>query len=132
MILVDSSVWIDFFTGKATPACAWLVSLLQDLAPIAIADLVLFEVLRGFRHDREYLAARRVLGAVPLLDIGGMINVTRAAALDRGLRAVGYTVRSAIDLLQANYCLAHGHALLHRDADFDVIERVHGLQVWRG
>lgn len=68
MILVDSSVWIDFFNGRSSPAVARLTDLLQDgSAPLGMPDLVLFEVLRGFRHEQDFQAARRVLGALPVV-----------------------------------------------------------------
>ncbi len=131
MILVDSSVWIDFFNGRATPRVANLALLLDDMAPVAVADLVLFEVLRGFRHERDYLAARKTLTALTVVEIGGEDNALQAAQHDRLLRAMGYTIRSAVDVLQATYCIEHDYALLHNDADFDVMEDLRGLKVWR-
>jgi predicted nucleic acid-binding protein len=131
MILVDSSVWIDFFNGRATPRVANLAILLDDMAPVAVADLVLFEVLRGFRHERDYLAARKTLTALAVVEIGGEDNALQAAQHDRLLRAMGYTIRSAVDVLQATYCIEHDYALLHNDADFDVMEDLRGLKVWR-
>lgn len=89
MILVDSSVWIDFFNGRATPRVANLALLLDDMAPVAVADLVLFEVLRGFRHERDYLAARKTLTALTVVEIGGEDNALQAAQHDRLLRAMG-------------------------------------------
>ena len=71
MILVDSSVWIDFFNGRTTRQTDQLAWLLEDMAPLAVADLVLFEVLRGFRHERDHLAARKTLAALTTVDIGG-------------------------------------------------------------
>ena len=131
MILVDSSVWIDFFNGRVTPRVANLALLLDDMAPVAVADLVLFEVLRGFRHERDYLAARKTLTALTVVEIGGEDNALQAAQHDRLLRAMGYTIRSAVDVLQATYCIEHDYALLHNDADFDVMEDLRGLKVWR-
>lgn len=131
MILIDSSVWIDFFNGRATPRAANLALLLDDMAPVAVADLVLFEVLRGFRHERDYLAARKTLTALTVVEIGGEDNALQAAQHDRLLRAMGYTIRSAVDVLQASYCIEHDYALLHNDADFDVMEDLRGLKVWR-
>ncbi len=131
MILVDSSVWIDFFNGRSTPHTANLARLLEDMAPVAVADLVLFEVLRGFRDERDYLAARKTLSALPVVEIGGEDNALEAAQHDRLLRAMGYTIRSAVDVLQASYCIDHDYALLHNDADFDVMENLRGLKVWR-
>jgi len=131
MILVDSSVWIDFFNGRATPQASSLALLLDDMAPLAVADLVLFEVLRGFRHERDDLAARKSMSALAVIEIGGEDNALQAAQHDRLLRAMGYTIRSAVDMLQASYCIDHDDALLHNDTDFDVMENLRGLKVWR-
>jgi predicted nucleic acid-binding protein len=132
VILVDSSVWIDFFNGREGGAVERLVELLEDgAAPLAMADLVLFEVLRGFRHQQDFLAARRTLGALPVLDIGGERNAVNAAEHYRILRGHGVTVRSPVDVLLASYCIEHDHALLHNDRDFDPMEALRGLKVWR-
>ena len=132
MILVDSSVWIDFFNGRSTESVAILAQLLDEAAaPLAIADLALFEVLRGFRFERDYLAAERVLRALDVVPIGGDA-LCRAAALHyRDLRARGITIASPIDLLQASYCIENNFALLHSDSDFDAMETLRGLKVWR-
>jgi predicted nucleic acid-binding protein len=132
MILVDSSVWIDFFNGRPGPLVDRLADLLQDgSAPLGMPDLVLFEVLRGFRHEQDFQAARRVLAALPVVEIGGEDGALRAAHHYRALRSAGITIRSPIDVLLASYCIEHDHALLHADRDFDAIESVRGLKVWR-
>jgi hypothetical protein len=132
VILVDSSVWIDFFNGAATPEVELLADLLEDAAaPLGMPDLVLFEMLRGFRHDRDFDAARRVLAALPVVEIGGEAQALNAASLYRQLRARGISVRNPIDVLLAAYCIEHDHALLHSDRDFDALESLHGLKVWR-
>lgn len=132
MILVDSSVWIDFFNGRDMPAVSRLVDLLEDgSAPLAMADLVLFEVLRGFREEQDFNAARRSLSALPVVEIGGEEEALRAAQHYRALRAQGRTVRSPIDVLLASYCIENDYALLHSDRDFDALESLRGLKVWR-
>lgn len=132
MIVVDSSVWIDFFTGARPPAVQILEGLLSDpAAPLAIADLVLFEVLRGFRHESHFLAARRTLASLESVDIGGHSAALRAAEQYRALRALGRTIRSPIGVLLASYCIDHGHTLLHSDRDFDVFEELRGLRALR-
>jgi predicted nucleic acid-binding protein len=132
MILVDSSVWIDFFNGRPGAPIERLTDLLVDGgAPLAMADLVLFEVLRGFRHEQDFQAARRTLAALPVLEIGGEAEALRAAQHYRALRAAGITVSSPIDVLLASYCIEHDHALLHSDRDFDALESLRGLKVWR-
>ena len=132
MILVDASVWIDFFNGRDTVGVERLADLLGDgAAPLAMADLVLFEVLRGFRYQQDFVAARQSLAALPVLDIGGEGNVVSAAEHYRVLRGHGVTVHSPVDVLLASYCIEHGHALLHDDQDFDALEQLRGLKVWR-
>lgn len=132
MILVDSSVWIDFFNGRHVTAVTRLMELLEDGgAPLAMADLVLFEVLRGFRDEKDYNAARRTLAALPVVGIGGEDEAERAAQHYRALRARGRTVASPIDVLLASYCIEHDYALLHSDRDFDALESLRGLKVWR-
>jgi predicted nucleic acid-binding protein len=132
MILVDSSVWIDFFNGRDTESTDRLAGLLDDTgSPIAVADLVLFEVLRGFREEKDYLAARRTMGALPIFAIGGETLALRASEHYRVLRTQGYTIRSPIDVLLAAYCIEKDWALLHSDRDFDVLESMRGLKVWR-
>lgn len=132
MILADGSVWIDFFNGRATDAVARLGDLLADgAAPLEMADLTLFEVLRGFRHAEDFLAARRALAALPVVAIGGAENALAAAEHYRALRTQGITIRRPIDVLLASFCIEHGYALLHSDGDFDALETHRGLRVWR-
>jgi len=132
VILVDSSVWIDFLHGtnnaQTERLSRWLDAAQAD---IGVADLVVFEVLRGFRHAQDYARARRLLLALDVVEIGGLANALAAAEHYRELRAVGHTIRSPIDVLLASYCITHGHLLLHRDGDFDVLETLRGLRVWR-
>ncbi|WP_310384319.1 PIN domain nuclease [Roseateles sp.] len=132
MILVDSSVWIDFFNGRETVGVRRLSDLLEDAgAPLALADLVLFEVLRGFRDQRDYLAAKRALGALDVVDIGGEDCALHAAEHYRALRVGGFTVNSPVDVLQASFCIENDHALLHSERDYDAMESLRGLKVWR-
>jgi predicted nucleic acid-binding protein len=132
VILVDSSVWIDFFNGRETTATDRLADLLADgTAPLTMADLVLFEVLRGFREEQDFNAARRTLAALPVVAIGGEDEALRAAQHYRMLRSRGITVASPIDVLLASYCIEHDSALLHSDRDFHGLERHAGLRAWR-
>ncbi len=96
---------------------------------LGVADLVVFEVMRGFAAPKEQKRAKDLLLELDVVEIGGMDNALRAAEHFRAFRAQGYTVQSPIDVLLASYCIAHGHMLLHRDADFDVIAVLRGLQV---
>ncbi len=131
MTLVDSSVWIDYFRGVKNPHTGWLDELLAKAEEeVAVADLVVFEVLRGFTTPRAQQQAQAMLLCASVVDIGGLDNALQAAQLYRRLREQGRTVRSPIDVLQASYCMTHGHTLLHRDADFDALQTLGGLATW--
>jgi len=130
MILVDSSVWIDYFKGARNSQTDRLDALLADAdEELGVADLVVFEVLRGFSAPKTMDHAQALLLTTRVVEIGGLDNALLAAEHYSALRAQGYTVRSPVDLLLASYCIRHGHILLHRDADFDVIAALRGLQV---
>ena len=132
MILVDSSIWIDFFRNTSNISTNRLVKCLQDdEGTIAVADLVVFEVMRGFHQAADQMRAKNLLLGLEVVEIGGLENALVAAQHYRELRLRGHTVRSPIDVLLASYCIAHGHFLLHRDADFDLLETLRGLKVWR-
>jgi predicted nucleic acid-binding protein len=132
MIFVDSSVWIDYFRGvkncQTEQLDEWLDKADEELA---VADLVVFEVMRGFNSVRAQQQAQEFLLNTQVVEIGGLDNALQAAEHYRVLRGMGYTVRSPIDVLLASYCITHQHELLHRDADFDVMETLRGLPVCR-
>lgn len=131
MMLVDASVWIDFFRQAHTPECRQLAQCLEEgHVTVGTADLVMFEVLRGFRPGRACQEAEFLLSALPQVEIGGAENALKAAALYRRLRARGCTIGSPIDVLLASYCISHGHVLLHSDADFDIIRSFEDLDTW--
>ncbi len=127
MILVDSSVWIDYFRGKATAQTVLLEGLL-DSQELAIGDLNFIEVLQGCRLDKDFNEVRRLLGRLELIVLGGDAVVVEAAKNFRKLRALGVTVRGTIDVLLATRCIVSGHQLLHSDRDFDAFERHLGLR----
>jgi predicted nucleic acid-binding protein len=132
VILVDSSVWIDYLRGTSNRPVEQLVAWLQGgdaTVDLGVADLVVFEVMRGFASIKEQRRARDLLLALDVVEIGGLDNALLAAEHYSALRAQGYTVRSPIDVLLASYCIANGHMLLHRDADFDVMAALRGLRV---
>lgn len=127
MILVDSSVWIDYFRGVVTPQSDRLDGLLGR-EPLATGDVVLTEVLQGFTSDRDFNQALRLLSSLTLVQIGGEDVVVQAARNFRSLRALGVTVRKTIDTLIATRCIQDGHALLYSDRDFDPFVEHLGLQ----
>lgn len=127
MILVDSSVWIDYFRGRPTAQTDLLESLL-DSQELAIGDLILTEVLQGCKLEKEFNEVRRLLGRLDLIVLGGRDIVVEAARNYRRLRRLGVTVRGTIDVVLATRCILSGHQLLHSDRDFDAFERHLGLQ----
>ena len=127
MILVDSSVWIDYFRGTATPQADRLDGLLGS-EPLAIGDLILTEVLQGFGTEREFNDARKVLLALEMVVLGGPDVAVEAAKNYRKLRGLGVTVRKTIDTVIATRCIVSGHMLLHSDRDFDAFEQHLGLR----
>lgn len=131
MILVDSSVWIDFFRdGQSAQSQALARCLGDSSVEVGMADLVLFEVMRGFREGALMREAQTLMSALPKVEIGGTSAVLKAAERYRQLRSRGRTVRSPIDVLLASYCMTHGHTLLHRDADFESLKTIGGLETW--
>lgn len=131
MILVDSSVWIDFFRGDRKASSTALAQCLGDASiEVGMADLVLFEVMRGFREGALMRQAQALMESLPQVEIGGTLHVLKAAERYRRLRAQGRTVRSPIDILLASYCMTHGHVLLHRDADFESLKTFGDLDTW--
>jgi predicted nucleic acid-binding protein len=128
VILVDSSVWIDFLRGIDTPQAEKLDGLLGTV-PLAIGDLILTEVLQGCSSDREFGEVRRLLASLDFVALGGEDVAVEAAANFRRLRAVGVTVRKTIDTVIATRCIVSGYELLHADKDFDAFEQHLGLRV---
>lgn len=126
MILVDSSVWIDYFRGTATPQADRLDELLGTV-PLAVGDLILTEVLQGIAADREFNEARRLMSALEVVNLGGLDVAIEAARNYRRLRELGVTARKTIDTVIATRCIVDGLQLLHNDRDFDAFEQHLGL-----
>lgn len=118
MILVDSSVWIDYFRGVSTPQSDKLDALLGS-QPLAIGDIVLEEVLQGFNSDRDFNLALGLMTSLDLIEIGGRDIAIQAARNFRALRILGVTVRKTIDTLIATRCIEDRLTLLYSDRDFD-------------
>ena len=127
MILVDSSVWIDYFRGSATKQTERLEFLLGTEA-LAIGDLILTEVLQGFAVDHEFDEARRLFASLEWVELGGEDVVIEAARNFRKLRKLGITVRQSIVTVIATRCIVSGYELLHDDRDFDAFEKHLGLR----
>jgi predicted nucleic acid-binding protein len=127
VILVDSSVWIDYFRGTNSVAAESLDQLLQA-EPVAIGDLILAELLQGFTSESDFAEARKLLTALEVVTLGGEALAIEAARNHRRLRALGFTVRKTIDTLIATWCIENDVVLLHNDRDFDAFEKHMGLR----
>lgn len=130
LIIVDSSVWVDYFKGKATPQTEKLDGLL-GIEPLAIGDLMLAEVLQGFAAERDFNRARILLSSLTVVDLCGAEIAVQTAKNFRTLRGYGITVRKSIDSIIATRCINSGYDLLHNDRDFDAYENYLGLRVVR-
>lgn len=131
MIVVDSSVWVDYFNGLATPQTDALDRLLSR-ALVLMGDIILIEVLQGFRSDRDFRQARRLLEPLAFSEMLGKDVALQSASNYRRLRRRGITVRKTIDVIIATFCIVNGHSLLHSDRDFDAMEQHLGLTVFVG
>jgi predicted nucleic acid-binding protein len=128
LILVDSSVWIDYFRGTGTTQTEILDGLLGQ-QPLAIGDLILTEVLQGFDNERDFNEARKMLTSLTVVELGGQQIAIQAAKNFRALRRVGVTVRKTINTVIATRCIESGYELLHNDRDFDPFAKHLGLRV---
>ena len=127
MILVDSSVWIDYFRGSATPSAEKLDTLLGT-EPLAIGDLIVVEVLQRFVEEKDFNQAKKLLTSLVLVDLGGHSIAIQAAKNYRALRAKGVTIRKTIDTVIATRCIEDGYTLLHNDQDFEPFVKHLGLR----
>ena len=128
MILVDSSVWIDYFGGAASPEADRLDALL-GVEPLVTGDLILAEVLQGFAADRDFQHARTLLESFEVVALAGREVCIEAAQNFRTLRRKGVTIRKTIDTIIATCCIRNGYVLLHNDRDFDAFVEHLGLRV---
>jgi predicted nucleic acid-binding protein len=127
MIVVDTSVWIDYFRGIITPQSDKLDALL-GIEQVLTGDLILTEVLQGFVSDRDFNQARKLLASVPLIPLVGEDVALQAAKNFRKLRALGITIRKTIDTLIATSCIEKDLSLLYSDRDFDPFVQHLGLR----
>ena len=126
MILVDSSVWIDYFIGIINPQTDWLDSILGKEI-IIVGDLILTEVLQGFKSDRDFNNAKELLSNFQCLEMLGQELAIKSAKNYRFLRKKGVTVRKTIDVIIGTFCIHHNISLLHDDQDFDPLTKHLGL-----
>jgi len=128
MVIVDTSVWIDYLGNQDTPQVRWLENKLEQ-QKMGLTDLSLCEILQGIRRQSDYLATRDALLEYEIFPTGGTELAIAAAQNYRQLRADGYTVRTTIDCLIATFCIHNGFILLHNDRDFEPFAEHLGLQV---
>lgn len=128
MILVDSSAWIDFLRGRDSDAAARLKQLIQQGADLATTEPVIMELLAGADTPARLAALEKLTNGLPLLGIDPRLDFPAAAVLFAAGRRGGRTIRSLVDCLIASVAIRHDVALLHKDADFDVIAQLAPLR----
>jgi predicted nucleic acid-binding protein len=128
VVIVDTTVWVDYLRGIRNPETEWL-ELEAGRKRLGLTDLILCEVLKGVRDEREFSQVRSELERFALFVIGGQELAIATARNYRRIREEGLTVQKTIDCLIATFCMANGHALVHRDRDFDAFEQILGLAV---
>ena len=130
MVVVDTGVWIDFFNGHPSGACVQLNTLLDEArTPVAAPDLVMFEVLRGFRHERQHRMALQMFELIRVPSVFNARSAERAANRYRRLCEMGIIIHSPIDVLVASHCIDEDLLLLQRDRDFLPFEQHFGLRL---
>jgi hypothetical protein len=127
MLLVDSTVWIDYFKGVRSPKTDYLDDILGEQI-VLVGDIILAEVLQGFRRDRDFERAREALGRFPQVSLSDPELAVQSARNLRILREKGVTVRKTIDCFIATYCIETGTPLLHADRDYEPYEEHLGLK----
>lgn len=128
MVIVDTTVWVDYFRGVQNPETSWLDQQIPQQR-LGLTDLILCEVLQGIPNRNTFLQVSQELSRFQVFEAGGTELAIAAAENYRDLRSRGYTVRKTIDCWIATFCLRSDHELLHRDRDFEVFERMLGLRV---
>ena len=127
MIVVDTSVWIDFFNGTDSPQSDFLDKLLST-TQILMGDLILVETLQGFKKDEDFQTAKDLLTIFPVVSMIGRDVAIKSARNYRSLRKMGVTVRKTIDVIIGTYCMVYGHRLLSSDRDFNPMVTHLGLE----
>jgi predicted nucleic acid-binding protein len=131
VIVVDTTIWIDFLGARGTAFDRHLTELVEEDAPIALIDIVYCEVLQGIRNDDVYQRTRASLLAHPIVRPRGLQTFETAANLYRSARRQGFTIRRSVDCLIAATCLENDAEIYHNDRDFDTLARVSSLMIYR-
>ena len=130
MIVVDSSIWIDYFNGTVSKETNWLDESL-GIEPIIIGDIILAEVLQGFQNEKDFKTAKKLLLEIFFMDMIGQEVAIKSAMNYRSLRQRGITVRKTIDVMIGTFCIHNNFFLLHNDKDFDPLEKHLKLKVMK-
>ncbi len=130
MIVVDSSVWIDYFNGTISNETDWLDESL-GIEPIVMGDIILTEVLQGFQNEKDFKTAKKLLLEFPFMDMIGQELAIKSAMNYRSLRQKGITIRKTIDVMIGTFCIHNNFFLLHNDRDFDLLEKYLKLKVMK-
>ena len=128
VVIVDTTVWIDYLQGAQNAETDWLNAEF-DRQRLGLTNIILCEVLQGVRDDAMAKQVETALTKCEVFDMGGVALAREAARNYRTLRSRGHTVRKTIDCLIATFCLQGQHSLLHRDRDFEPFEKLLGLPV---
>lgn len=130
MIVVDTTVWIDFLEARGTPFDLHLAELIERGEPLALTDLIYCEVLQGILDEGNFRRVRGILRSYPVLRMRGLGTFEHAALIYRDCRRRGFTIRKTADCLIAATCLEVGAELYHNDRDFEAIATVRGLKIY--
>ena len=130
MILVDTSVWINFFNGVKTLTVDFLEELIEAEKELCISEYILTEILQGFKKDRDFKLARQHLLNFPVYQLNGIDSYIKAAQIYRKCRRKGITIRKTVDCIIAQTAIENQLLLLHNDADFDKIASCCPLQTY--
>jgi predicted nucleic acid-binding protein len=131
MIVVDTTVWIDFLEARGTPYDLHLKGLIEQGESLALTDVIYCEVLQGILEEDKFHRTRDILRAYPILQVHGLGTFEHAAQIYRACREKGLTIRKTADCLIAATCLEAGAELYHNDRDFEAIAKVEKLQIYR-
>ena len=127
MVLIDTTVWIDFFSAQSLPHVAAMESILEQREDICICGIILAEILQGIRNDIEFIKTKKLLNTLILLPMPHSIFL-RSAEIYRKLRKKGITTRKPLDCMIASVAIENDIPLLHNDRDFKPIEKYYGLR----
>lgn len=129
MILVDSSVWVDFLNGQSSPERRALHQLINNETKISITEIIITEVLQGIKRDHDFEAVKTLFQKLHIYKPKSTDTYIKAAHIYRNCRSKGKTIRSSVDCLIAAICIENNTPILHKDSDFDMIAACTALRV---